>query len=75
MQSHKYNYCFNSPQGFEFHHAEPGYVMLTQWLSDEESTIPANASHQIGVGALVLNDKDEVGSSHPLTTIHLDPLM
>ena len=36
-------------------------MMLTQWLSEKEaSTIPANASHQIGVGALVLNDKNEV---------------
>eukprot|EP00240_Pyramimonas_obovata_P015640 CAMPEP_0118943280 /NCGR_PEP_ID=MMETSP1169-20130426/38008_1 /TAXON_ID=36882 /ORGANISM="Pyramimonas obovata, Strain CCMP722" /LENGTH=294 /DNA_ID=CAMNT_0006888499 /DNA_START=483 /DNA_END=1367 /DNA_ORIENTATION=- len=47
--------------GFEFHHAEPGYVMLTQWLPVEEaSTIPSNASHQIGVGALVLNEKNEI---------------
>jgi len=47
-------------EGFEFHHAEAGYVMMTQWLSAAESTLPNNASHQIGVGALVVNDKDEV---------------
>lgn len=47
-------------RGFEFHHAEradgagSGYVMMTTWLCDAEaSTIPANASHQVGVGAFV----------------------
>lgn len=44
--------------GFGFHHAEPGYVMLTRWLPlDEgvESGLPPNASHQVGVGALVVD--------------------
>eukprot|EP00887_Chlorella_sp_A99_P002056 scaffold18.g2056.t1 len=35
--------------GFEFHHAEPGYAMLTCWL-------PAD----VGVGAFVLNGRREV---------------
>lgn len=36
-------------QGFDFHHAEPGYVMLTQWLpTDEPCMLPPNASHQVG---------------------------
>ena len=39
--------------------------MLTQWLPKEEaSTIPANASHQVGVGALVLNSRNEVRIEH-----------
>lgn len=43
-------------RGFVFHHAEKEYVMLTKWLpEDEASTIPANASHQVGVGAFVLD--------------------
>ncbi len=34
--------------GFAFHHAEPSYVMLTQWLpTHEPSTLPPNASHQV----------------------------
>ena len=44
--------------GFEFHHAEREYVMLTKWLpKDEPSTIPANASHQVGVGAFVYDEE------------------
>ena len=48
-------------EGFVYHHAEPTYVMLATWLADDvPSTIPANASHQVGVGAFVLNAKAEV---------------
>lgn len=39
--------------GFEFHHAEPDYVMLTKWLPDTENKLPPSASHQVGVGAFV----------------------
>ena len=46
--------------GFEFHHAEKTYVMMTKWLcEDEPSTIPANASHQVGVGAFVYDAENE----------------
>jgi ADP-ribose pyrophosphatase YjhB (NUDIX family) len=42
--------------GFVFHHAERDYVMLTHWLSDEqECRLPANASHQVGVGCVVIH--------------------
>lgn len=78
-------------EGFEPHHAEKDYVMLTQWLpgppasspSSEAaaaketekptpegrgksnnnniySKLPSYASHQVGVGAFVLNSKKEV---------------
>jgi len=41
-------------KGFEFHHAEKDYIMMTRWLpEDVPSTLPPNASHQIGVGAFV----------------------
>lgn len=46
--------------GFGYHHAEPAYLMLTLWLPDGPCTLPPNASHQVGVGAFVLNDKNEV---------------
>mmetsp|Transcript_16295 Transcript_16295/g.36133 ORF Transcript_16295/g.36133 Transcript_16295/m.36133 type:complete len:323 (+) Transcript_16295:48-1016(+) len=46
--------------GFDFHHAEPGYVMLVKWIGKGHSTIPGNASHTVGVGAFVLNDKGEM---------------
>jgi hypothetical protein len=46
--------------GFVYHHAEADYVMLTAWLQDRPSSLPANASHQVGVGVLVLNALGEM---------------
>ncbi|KAF8080526.1 hypothetical protein N665_0936s0005 [Sinapis alba] len=42
-------------EGFRYHHAEPNYLMLVSWIPNTPDTIPANASHIVGVGALVLN--------------------
>ncbi|KAJ0251187.1 Pre-nudix hydrolase domain-containing protein [Hirschfeldia incana] len=42
-------------EGFRYHHAEADYLMLVSWISNTPDTIPANASHIVGVGALVLN--------------------
>lgn len=47
-------------EGFEYHHAEREYLMLTYWIPEIPTTIPANASHRIGVGAFVINDKRQV---------------
>ncbi|XP_065001445.1 nudix hydrolase 2-like isoform X2 [Musa acuminata AAA Group] len=47
-------------EGFWYHHAEPSYLMLVCWLPNTEHTIPVNASHRVGVGAFVMNDKREV---------------
>ncbi|KAJ0790484.1 putative hydrolase [Helianthus annuus] len=47
-------------EGFCYHHAEPDYLMLINWIPETTSTIPANASHRVGVGAVVLNDKREI---------------
>lgn len=47
-------------EGFKYHHAEATYAMLIIWLGDEPSTLPANASHTIGVGSFVLNDQGEI---------------
>ncbi|KAK9827662.1 hypothetical protein WJX81_004616 [Elliptochloris bilobata] len=46
--------------GFVFHHAEPTHVMCTHWLSLDVNKLPANASHQVGIGAFVLNKRREV---------------
>ncbi|XP_027331531.1 nudix hydrolase 2-like [Abrus precatorius] len=46
--------------GFKYHHAEPDYLMLVCWLPDTPDTFPANASHRVGVGAFVVNNKKEV---------------
>ncbi|XP_030454887.2 nudix hydrolase 7-like [Syzygium oleosum] len=46
--------------GFRYHHAEPNYLMLVRWLPETPDTIPVNASHRVGVGAFVVNEKKEV---------------
>lgn len=47
-------------EGFRYHHAEPDYLMLVYWIPDSPDTLPANASHTVGIGAFVMNDKREV---------------
>ncbi|KAJ6731361.1 NUDIX HYDROLASE RELATED [Salix purpurea] len=47
-------------EGFQYHHAEPGYAMLTYWIPDDPCMLPTSPSHQIGVGGFVMNDKREV---------------
>lgn len=47
-------------EGFRYHHAEPEYLMLTYWLPETTNTLPGNASHIVRVGAIVLNDKQEI---------------
>ncbi|KAL5729365.1 nudix (nucleoside diphosphate linked moiety X)-type motif 2 [Ranunculus cassubicifolius] len=34
--------------------------MLVHWIPETGSTIPLNASHRVGIGAFVMNDKREV---------------
>ncbi|KAK3598957.1 hypothetical protein CHS0354_024629 [Potamilus streckersoni] len=47
--------------GFDFHHAQPGYVMMAKWLNDgEKSMIPEYANQYLGVGGFVVNDKNQV---------------
>ncbi|GFQ02774.1 nudix hydrolase 8, partial [Phtheirospermum japonicum] len=47
-------------EGFEYHHAERTYVMMTYWVPDGPCLLPPNASHHVGVGSFVINHKDEV---------------
>ncbi|KAL7217761.1 hypothetical protein ACSBR2_011074 [Camellia fascicularis] len=47
-------------EGFRYHHAEPHYLMLVYWIPEAASTVPANATHRVGVGAIVMNDKREL---------------
>ncbi|KAH9300392.1 hypothetical protein KI387_011975 [Taxus chinensis] len=47
-------------EGFRYHHAEPTYTMLTYWIPDGDCMLPPNASHQVGIGAFVINDNREV---------------
>lgn len=50
-------------EGFWYHHAEPTYLMLVYWIPDTKHTLPVNATHRVGIGAFVMNDKKEVNCS------------
>lgn len=41
--------------GFVFHHAEHDYLMLNHWLSTDENRMPANCTHQVGVGCVIVH--------------------
>ncbi|KAK6932866.1 NUDIX hydrolase domain, partial [Dillenia turbinata] len=47
-------------EGFGYHHAEPRYLMLVYWIPETPNTLPANATHRVGIGALVMNANREV---------------
>ncbi|KAL6873456.1 hypothetical protein ACP4OV_013538 [Aristida adscensionis] len=47
-------------EGFWYHHAEETYLMLAYWLPNTTHTLPVNATHRVGVGAFVMNEKREV---------------
>ena len=49
--------------GFYFHHShqKENYVLMCKWLDKSVSDrIPAFANHFVGVGGIVVNDKNEV---------------
>jgi len=47
--------------GFDFHHAKEGFVMMVKWLpTDETSNIPVYSHTMVGVGGLVINDENQV---------------
>lgn len=46
---------------FYFHHAREEFVMMYKWLpTTEPSAVPPFSHTMVGVGALVINDKNEV---------------
>ncbi|XP_076913267.1 nudix hydrolase 2-like [Bidens hawaiensis] len=47
-------------EGFYYHHAEPKHLMLVHWIPETINTLPANASHRVGIGAFVMNENGEV---------------
>ncbi|XP_010252771.1 PREDICTED: nudix hydrolase 2 [Nelumbo nucifera] len=47
-------------EGFWYHHAEPKYIMLVYWIPETANSLPVNATHRVGIGAFVMNDKKEV---------------
>lgn len=49
-----------SSLGFEYHHAQGSTAKLNLWLLDSESKVPEYATHHLGVGAVVINSRDEI---------------
>jgi mutator protein MutT len=48
-------------QGFYFHHAKDGYVLMCHWMDESmPNRLPAYADHFVGVGGLVINERREV---------------
>ncbi|XP_031481775.1 nudix hydrolase 2-like [Nymphaea colorata] len=47
-------------EGFWYHHAEPTYLMLVHWLPDTPHTLPINATHRVGIGAIVINSERQM---------------
>ena len=48
-------------RGYAFHHANPGYVMMNQWLpKDQPNGLPMYPHHQIGCAGMVLNSLGQV---------------
>ena len=47
-------------EGFQIHHAQLEYIMLTIWLPPSQDSLPPYANHYLGVGGVVLNGQDEL---------------
>eukprot|EP01132_Coremiostelium_polycephalum_P005830 gene5830-7255_t len=47
-------------QGFEFHHCQSDYIMLTKWIPSDVNRLPQYTSHFIGCGGVVINDRNEI---------------
>uniref|UniRef100_A0AC34QA83 Nudix hydrolase domain-containing protein n=1 Tax=Panagrolaimus sp. JU765 TaxID=591449 RepID=A0AC34QA83_9BILA len=46
--------------GFDFHHAQSGYVMMTKWLPTNKSpSLPMYPFTTVGVGGVVMNSKGQ----------------
>jgi ADP-ribose pyrophosphatase YjhB (NUDIX family) len=45
---------------FTFHHAKGPTANLVLWLLESENKIPEYATHQVGVGAMVVNSRNEI---------------
>mmetsp|Transcript_29285 Transcript_29285/g.44691 ORF Transcript_29285/g.44691 Transcript_29285/m.44691 type:complete len:326 (-) Transcript_29285:50-1027(-) len=47
--------------GFDFHSAQSGKVILTQWLDTSTSSrLPLGPTHQVGIGCLVMNSDQKM---------------
>jgi 8-oxo-dGTP pyrophosphatase MutT (NUDIX family) len=62
--------CFQ--KSFTFHHAKNNFVMMYKWLpTNEQVNIPPYAHTMVGVGAVIMNDSNQVlvvSEKHALVT-------
>ncbi|KAI4376568.1 hypothetical protein MLD38_014315 [Melastoma candidum] len=47
-------------EGFNYHRAEPGYVMLTHWIPRDPCHLSAGPYILIGIGGFIINGLKEV---------------
>jgi len=45
--------------GFDFHFAKKGNLVLTRWLPESPSRLPLGPTHQVGVGCFVVHPTDD----------------
>ncbi len=46
--------------GFSLHHATPTHAAMYIWLGKGENKVPEYATHQVGVGGVVVNDEGKI---------------
>lgn len=61
MSHARYVEACSDIEGLLFHHAKGDKVHLSLWLKEDvENKIPEYATHQVGVGAIVINSRNEI---------------
>ena len=61
MSKARYIEAMSDIDGLDFHHASGKTAHVAMWLKEDiECKIPEFATHQVGVGAIVVNSKDEI---------------
>jgi ADP-ribose pyrophosphatase YjhB (NUDIX family) len=61
MKHARYIEACSDIEGLSIHHASGDKVHLSLWLKDDvENKIPEYATHQVGVGAIVINSRNEI---------------
>jgi len=61
MSQSRYIESMTSIPALQFHHAQGNTAHLSLWLKENvENKIPEYATHQVGVGAMVVNSRNEI---------------
>lgn len=57
--------------GLRFHHAEGSSAVLNLWLLETDSKVPTFSTHNVGVGGVVVNSREEILCVRELRTNYL----